>query len=148
MDFMLSEKDLILVFSDYASTITIAKAFIKKLEEDAQQHSDQYREKIAIDIGAHEALEEHMELWMRDLKIQLKKLEFDGRASTLRNFFHFTNYLLTLRSPLTKMGNQRYKVPVYNVTFPKEKEDQLIPELHTSKIKINKKYTNKNSTKI
>ncbi|CAL7941860.1 unnamed protein product [Xylocopa violacea] len=136
------------LFSDYANAITTAKALIKKLEKDAQHHADEYGEKIrTIQNGTHEALEKHMELWMHDLKTQLKKLEFDGRASALRTFFHFNNYLLTLRSPLIKMGNQRYSVPVYNITFPKEKEDQLISKLHTSKIKINKKYINKNSTK-
>ncbi|XP_017888739.1 uncharacterized protein LOC108630165 [Ceratina calcarata] len=127
MDLPLTEKDIISISSDFATMITICKKHILNLEDEAQRHLDDYLEELAhITFGADSTLDEHMELWLKDLKTRLTEYEFYGRATALRTYLYPSNYLHTLRTPTKKMGVERTKIPVHNITLPVEKEDLLV----------------------
>lgn len=140
MDLPLTAKDIISISSDYATMIIICKKQIFKLEDEAQRHLDDYLVELGkITFGADSTLDEHMELWLKDLRARLKEFEFYGRATTLRTFLYPSNYLHTLKTPTKRMGVERTKIPVRNITLPVENNEDSPVLLVKPKYRRNRK---------
>lgn len=52
------------------------------------------------------------------------------KAGGLKAFFHESNYLHIFRPSITKFGDHQYRLPVYNITFPKSEENEIPRIMH------------------